>query len=127
MPAPPPTPVSPRTDERVYGDATRAPDNTGINKRDRDNATLTPGDQAENETDRELTRQLRRAITANDVLSTTAKNIKIITANGEVTLRGPVKSDAEKQEIDKIVQQMGITKVNNMVEVKPTTQADTEK
>ena len=70
--------------------AQTAPDNTGRNVRDRSGATLTPGDQSESEADRTLTQQIRRAVVADDSLSTNAHNIKIITINGVVTLRGPV-------------------------------------
>ncbi len=64
------------------------PDNTGRNVRDRNEATKTPGDQSENEADRTITQNIRKAITADDSLSTNAKNVKIITNDGTVTLRG---------------------------------------
>src|SRR4051812_38352693 len=69
----------------------REVDNSGINKRDRSEEALTSGDQGNSREDIDLTRRIRRALTQNDQLSTAAKNIKIITANGKVTLRGPVK------------------------------------
>ena len=94
-------------------------DNSGINKRDRDDATLTPGDQGATEQDREMTRKVRRAITQNDQLSTTAKNIKIITANGKVTLRGPVNSQAERDQIAAAAEQIaGAGNLDNQLEVK---------
>jgi osmotically-inducible protein OsmY len=96
-------------------------DNTGRNVRDRSDATLTPGDQGSSEADVEITRNVRRAITANDQLSTIAKNIKIITVNGKVTLRGPVKSAQEQQLIQSAVQSLGITSVDNQLEVEGTT------
>ncbi|HSU52914.1 MAG TPA: BON domain-containing protein [Candidatus Dormibacteraeota bacterium] len=74
-------------------------DNSGRNVRDRSDATLTSGDQGNSEPDREITRQIRRALNSNDQFSTVAKNIKIITTNGKVTLRGPVKSAEEKQAV----------------------------
>jgi hyperosmotically inducible periplasmic protein len=101
----------------------KQPDNTGVNKRDRNDQALTSGDQANNEADREITRNIRRAITKNDQLSTTAKNIKIITANGKTTLRGPVKSEQEKEQIlaaAKGVQ--GVGEVDNQLEVKSQTE-----
>src|SRR5437870_4142781 len=70
--------------------AQTAPDNTGRNVRDRSGATLTPGDQSEAKDDLRLTQQIRKAIMADKSLSTTAKNVKIMTINGAVTLRGPV-------------------------------------
>ena len=97
-------------------------DNSGINKRDRDDATLTPGDQGATEQDREMTRKVRRAITQNDQLSTTAKNVKIITANGKVTLRGPVNSQAERDQIAAAAEQIaGAGNLDNQLEVKQTT------
>src|ERR687892_170282 len=80
--------------------AQTAPDNTGRNVRDRGGVTLTPGDQSESEADRTLTQQIRKAVVADDSLSTTAKNIKIITVDGVVTLRGPVNTPQEKQLIE---------------------------
>lgn len=101
---------------------TRDVDNSGINKRDRDDATLTPGDQGATEQDREMTRKIRRAITQNDQLSITARNIKIITANGKVTLRGPVNSQAERDQIAAAAEQIaGAGNLDNQLEVKQTT------
>jgi osmotically-inducible protein OsmY len=96
-----------------------APDNTGRNVRDRSGTTLTPGDQSENEADRTLTQQIRQAVMADKSLSTTAKNIKIITVDGVVTLRGPVKSPQEKKTIETKAQQVaGVNKIDNKLEVK---------
>jgi hyperosmotically inducible periplasmic protein len=99
--------------------AQTAPDNTGRNVRDRGNATLTPGDQSESQTDRTLTQQIRKAVVADKSLSTMAKNVKIITVNGVVTLRGPVKNPHEKDMIEAKAQQIaGVNKVDNQLEVK---------
>lgn len=96
-----------------------APDNTGRNVRDRGGATLTPGDQSESKADRTLTQQIRKAVVADKSLSTTAKNIKIITINGVVTLRGPVKNLQEKETIAAKAQQVaGVTNIDNQLEVK---------
>jgi hyperosmotically inducible protein len=75
------------------------PDNTKVNKRDRNAGEATADQQKANATDRELTRKIRRSITADKSLSTYAHNIKIISQNGAVTLKGPVKSDDEKKSI----------------------------
>ena len=75
------------------------PDNTKINKRDRNADEATADQQKGNATDRELTRQIRRSIVADKSLSTYAHNIKIISQNGAVTLKGPVKSDDEKKTV----------------------------
>jgi len=94
------------------------PDNTGRNVRDRNEATKTPGDQSENEADRTITQNIRKAITGDDSLSTNAKNVKIITNDGTVTLRGPVKSEKEKADIEaKAKQVAGVKNVDNQLEV----------
>jgi len=98
--------------------AQTAPDNTGRNVRDRDGATLTPGDQSDTEPDRTLTQRIRQAVVADDALSTTAKNVKIITVNGVVTLRGPVKTMEEKRAIEATAQHIaGVDKVNSQLEL----------
>jgi osmotically-inducible protein OsmY len=98
--------------------AQTAPDNTGSNVRDRSGKTLTPGDQSESEADRTLTQRIRQAVVADDSLSTNAHNIKIITVNGVVTLRGPVNSAKEKATIDAKAQQIaGAKNVDNQLEI----------
>ena len=95
-----------------------APDNTAKNERDRSGDTKTPGDQAENEADRTITQNVRKAITSDSSLSTDAQNVKIITQDGNVTLRGPVKSDKEKKDIEaKAKQVAGVKGVDNQLEV----------
>lgn len=91
--------ISNPTERTTAPSAQTAPDNTGRNVRDRGGATLTPGDQSESEADRTLTQQIRKAVVADDSLSTMAKNIKIITVDGIVTLRGPVQSPQEREAI----------------------------
>ena len=117
--------------DRVYsGEATATPtttdkkaDNTALNQRDRNNATLTPGDQGKSEADRETTRNIRKAIMANDQLSTMAKNIKIITIDGKVTLRGPVKTADEQSTVASLAQNVaGVGSIDNQLEVKTTNQ-----
>jgi hyperosmotically inducible periplasmic protein len=105
-----------------------AVDNSRINQRDRNDEALTPGDQGESASDRELTRKIRRAVTQNDQLSTTAKNIKIITANGKVTLRGPVNTPAERDQIAALAQQIaGAGALDNQLEVKNTATTEERK
>ena len=94
------------------------PDNTGKNVRDRSDASLTSGDQGGNESDREITRRIRRALTSNEQLSTDAKNIKVITVDGKVTLRGPVNSAEEQKTIESLAKQNGGTTVDDQLEVK---------
>jgi hyperosmotically inducible periplasmic protein len=74
----------------------QAPDNTTVNKRDRDPGQATADQQKENRDDREMTKNIRKSIMADKSLSSYAHNVKIISQNGTVTLKGPVKSDDEK-------------------------------
>jgi hyperosmotically inducible periplasmic protein len=93
-------------------------DNSGRNVRDRNSDTKTPFDQSESEIDRKITQQIRRALVADPVLSINAKNIKVITINGVVTLRGPVANAQEKEIIvRKIGEIKGISKVDNQLEI----------
>ena len=95
-----------------------AADNSGRNERDRNDATKTAGDQAENEADRTISQNIRQAISADDTISTNGKNAKIITVDGTVTLRGPVKSEKEKTNIGAKAQQIaGVKTVDNQLEI----------
>ena len=99
-------------------DANRTADNTSINQRDRGHETLTPIDQSNKPSDLKMTQEIRRAIVKDDQLSTDAKNVKIITIDGAVTLRGPVKTDQEKAAIAaKAAQLAGDSNVHNELEV----------
>jgi len=94
-------------------------ENTERNVRDRDDANLTPVDQLESEGDINITAAIRQAVIKNELLSVNAHNIKIITRNGVVTLRGPVESEAEKMKLQDIAKQTpGVTQVNNELEHK---------
>ena len=102
--------------------STTKPDNTARNVRDRNNATITPPDQGNSKADVERTAQIRKEIVARKNMSVNAKNVKIITNEGHVTLRGPVNTDEEKRLIDEIaVNVAGRKKVDNQLEVKVTT------
>jgi hyperosmotically inducible protein len=93
-------------------------DNSQINERDRNSATLTPGDQGENEVDRGITQKIRQEVIKADGLSMNAKNVKIITAGSVVTLRGPVNSDQERSQIMSIAQRVdGVKRVDNQIEI----------
>lgn len=76
-------------------DKPRAVDNSGQNETDKLGNTMTPMDQGNSEADIGVTRTIRKALTDDASLSTNAKNLKIITLNGVVVLRGPVASQAE--------------------------------
>jgi hyperosmotically inducible periplasmic protein len=103
---------------------TAQPNNTGKNVRDRNDSTLTPEDQGGSDADRDMTRRIRRAVTSNDRFSADAKNIKIITTNGKVTLRGPVNDEQEKSAIASLAQQNGAASVDDQLEVKDNTKKD---
>jgi osmotically-inducible protein OsmY len=95
-----------------------AADHSAQNQRDRDHQTRTPIDQSKKPADLEKTRNIRRALVKDDQLSTEAKNIKIITVDGAVTLRGPVKTDQEKAAImAKAAQVAGDTNVHGELQV----------
>jgi hyperosmotically inducible periplasmic protein len=95
-----------------------AADNTAKNERDRNAGTKTAGDQSENEVDRKITQEVRKSIVADDKLSTSAQNVKIITNDGQVTLRGPVKTAEEKKAIESKAKQVaGVKNVENQLEI----------
>jgi osmotically-inducible protein OsmY len=95
-----------------------AADNSGRNEGDRDNATKTSGDQSESEGDRTISQKIRQAIAAAKSVSTNGKNVKIITVDGIVTLRGPVKNETEKNSIGAKAQQIaGVKNVENQLEI----------
>ena len=68
------------------------PDNTKVNKRDRDKGAVTADQQKENTSDREIARRIRRALMDDKGLSTYAHNVKVIAQDGPVTLKGPVRT-----------------------------------
>ena len=95
------------------------PDNTATNERDRSSETQTSGDQSNSKDDVNTTAAIRRAVVKDPSLSAVAKNVKIVTANGTVTLRGPVKDEAEKAKIAELAQSAaGNAKIDNQLEVK---------
>lgn len=94
------------------------PDNTKMNKQDRAEGAMTAGQQKMNPADRELTQKIRKAIMADKSLSTYAHNVKVISRDGMVTLKGPVRSDAEKSTVEaKATEVAGAGKVTNEITV----------
>lgn len=92
-------------------------DNTGLNARDRDGIDKTPIDQNENKSDINITAAIRKQVVDTE-MSVDAQNVKIITQNGRVTLRGPVETEQEKQRIDDMAKSVaGADKVDNQLEV----------
>ncbi len=109
-------PIQPASAEQPA--ANTPADNTGKNVRDRNDAAVTPFDQGKSKSDRNLTQRIRRAVVADHSLSTNAKNIKIISRRGMVTLRGPVKTEEERNKIVVKAQQIaGEKNVDNQLEL----------
>jgi osmotically-inducible protein OsmY len=99
---------------------TPAGDNTKMNQQDHNDNPTTAQQQKENPSDRELTQQVRKAIMQDKSLSTYAHNVKIISQNGTVTLKGPVRSEDEKRAIDaKAAEVAGRDKVVDELTVTP--------
>jgi hyperosmotically inducible periplasmic protein len=98
--------------------ATADADNSDRNERDRSGSTLTPLDQGGSEADRDVTQLVRQRLVAQDGFSMNAKNVKVITQDGVVTLRGPVSSAEEKAQIEAITAEAsGVKRVDNQLEV----------
>lgn len=92
--------------------------NTGQNANP-ENQANPPFEQGNNQADLDLTQKIRQAVTDDTTLSTTAKNVKIISRDGKVLLMGPVASDAERQRVETVATQVaGAGNVTNHLEVK---------
>lgn len=95
-------------------------DNTGINKRDTSPEEITADQQGQTKEDREITQKIRQAVVDDKSLSTYAHNVKIITVDGMVTLKGPVRSEDEKRTIEeKAGQIVGKDKIKSEIEIAP--------
>jgi osmotically-inducible protein OsmY len=93
-------------------------DNT---KKNRDQSSPTADKQQMNSSDRETAQKIRKSIMADKSLSTYAHNVKVISQNGQVTLRGPVRSDEEKANVEgKAAEVVGRGNVRNQIEVAPS-------
>jgi len=102
-------------------DAAPGVDNTRQNVRDRDSRTLTPLDQGNSQADVDITARIRQEIMADSDMTTDARNVKIITQNGHVTLRGPVNTADEKKRIAEIANRVASAgNVDNQLEVSTT-------
>lgn len=80
-------------------DAPKRADNTAINARDKAPEAVTPLDQGNGTADLDVTQQIRKQLIADESLSGDAKNAKIITSSGVITLRGPVASAEERNRV----------------------------
>ena len=100
--------------------AQTAPDNTKVNTRDREKGAVTADQQKENATDRDTAKRIRQSVVKDKSLSTYAHNVKIVVQGGQVTLKGPVRSEEEKQSIEaKAKEVAGTGRVTNQIEVTP--------
>jgi osmotically-inducible protein OsmY len=96
-------------------------DNTKVNTRDRAKGAVTADQQKDNSTDRDLTQKIRRALMQDKTLSSYAHNVKVIAQGGQVTLKGPVRSDKERKRVEsKAVEVAGVGHVTNQMSVAPT-------
>ena len=109
-----------RAQEPTGQQAAPAVDNTKVNERDRNRNEPTADQQKENRSDREITQQIRQAIMKDKSLSTYAHNVKIIAQDGQVTLKGPVRSEDEKKTVEaKATEVVGENKVTSELDIKP--------
>jgi osmotically-inducible protein OsmY len=98
-------------------------DNTRVNKRDRSGEQVTADQQKQNSSDIELTRKIRSSITKDKSLSTYAHNVKVITQDGIVTLKGPVRSEEESKVVEsKAADVAGASNVKNQLDIAPEKQ-----
>jgi len=99
---------------------TPAGDNSKVNQRDQSESEATADQQKNNRSDLEITKEIRHALTQDKSLSTYAHNVKVISQNGKVTLKGPVRSDKEKTAvIAKAAQVAGEANINDEMTVAP--------
>jgi hyperosmotically inducible periplasmic protein len=97
-----------------------APDNTKVNERDQSQNEPTADQQKDNRSDRDITQQIRQSLMKDKSLSTYAHNVKIVTQHGQVTLKGPVRSEDEKKAIEaKAAEVAGDGKVTSELNIKP--------
>jgi hypothetical protein len=98
--------------------ATTQPDNTGVNVRDQAADAVTAGLQGQGKSDVDLTAGIRQRIMAAN-MSTNAENVKVVSQNGKVTLRGPVNNQNEKDNIGQIASDVaGANNVDNQLDIK---------
>ena len=102
-------------------------DNTSVNKRDRQKNEPTADQQKENKPDRELAKAIRSAIVKDKSLSTYAHNIKIISENGRITLKGPVRSEKEKKAVETKATEIAGKNVKSELSVAPDAKTQSQK
>jgi hyperosmotically inducible periplasmic protein len=113
------TPAAPSVSTNDTGpNATTQPDNTGVNMRDQAPQALTAGSQGQGKSDVVVTADIRKRIMAAN-MSLNAQNVKVVSQNGKVTLRGPVNNQSEKDSIGQIATEVaGADNVDNQLDIK---------
>ena len=102
--------------------AQTAPDNTKVNTRDRAAGAVTADQQKENARDIDVAKRIRQSVVNDKSLSTYAHNVKIVAQGGQVTLKGPVRTEEEKRSIEaKATEIAGAGRVTNAITVTPST------
>jgi hyperosmotically inducible periplasmic protein len=95
------------------------PDNTKVNKRDKNATETTAQNATATKADLDTLKKIRKAVSGEKAFSTYAKNIKITVKNGEATLRGPVRNAEEKTRVEELAKANGATSVVNELEIAP--------
>ena len=105
----------------VFPAAAQTPaDNTKVNTRDRAKGAVTADQQSEHGSDREITRKIRQALVGDKTLSTYAHNVKIVARDGQVTLKGPVRTGDEKKRVENAATEVaGAGRVTNQISIAP--------
>jgi hyperosmotically inducible periplasmic protein len=99
-------------------------DNTKVNTRDRAKGAVTADQQKENAGDRDIAQKIRQSLMKDKTLSSYAHNVKVIAQDGQVTLKGPVRSDDEKRAVEaKATDVAGAGHVTNQMSVAPDKRA----
>jgi len=99
-------------------DKPRSVDNSGQNEIDKQGMSMTPLDQGNGEADIAVTQTIRKALTGDSTLSTNAQNLKVITRDGIVVLRGPAASQAEADAVVKHAKTAaGANRIDNQIAV----------
>lgn len=108
----------PASSQSAAGVTSEDADNTRLNQRDRNDASVTPMDQSNNSSAVDLVARVRQAIVDDSNLSVKARNVKVVANNGVVTLRGPVASAQEKARLERDAAGVrGVTRVDNQLDI----------
>ncbi len=95
-------------------------DNSRVNRVNNGEVGLTAEQQGSSRSDVELTRKIRKAVTDDKALSVYAHNVKIITRDGKVVLKGPVRSEGEREIVEAHAAKIaGAPQVTSSLEVEP--------